>query len=114
MFRGIVLTILLALSPLTLAGSDDVVYYHTMEVAASPDTIFTGRAKLWGFAIETDKTNDVTTVMSDGTTEIVTYICTGTKDSCVVWFEKPISIATSLVVTLAGTASRVVYFWQPR
>ena len=85
--------------------------YHTMEVAASPDTINTGVTHLWGFIVETDKTNDVTVVLSDGSTEVITYIVTGTTDSANVMFPKPIRFGTSLVVTLTGTASRVVVLW---
>lgn len=84
---------------------------HTMEVAASPDTINTGVTHLWGFLVETDKTNDVTVVLKDSTTEIITYIVTGTTDSAHVMFPKPIRFGTSLVVELAGTASRVVVLW---
>jgi hypothetical protein len=85
---------------------------HTMEVADSPDTVHTGTCHLWGFLVETDKTNDVTVVLSDGSTEIITYIVTGTTDSANVMFPKPIKMSTSLVVALAGTASRVVVLWS--
>lgn len=87
------------------------IFAHTMEVAASPDTINTGVTHLWGFLVETDKTNDVTVVLSDGATEIITYIVTGTNDSADVMFPKPIKFSTSLVVALTGTASRVVVLW---
>lgn len=85
---------------------------HTMEVAASPDTIHAGPTYLWGFLVETDKTNDVTVVLSDGATEIITYIVTGTNDSASVVLPRPILFNTSLVVSLAGTASRVVVLWS--
>lgn len=91
--------------------------YYPMEVAASPDTITTRPAKVFGFHVETDKTNDVTIVLNDGAsgTQVLTHIVTGTDDSYTspplgdddgILFEKGIE------VTLAGTASRCVVFYE--
>lgn len=91
----------------------EVLAYHTMEVAASPDTVHTGKCFFHGFIVETNGTNDVTVVISDNTTEIITYIVTGTNDSGQLLLPKPIPITTSLVVALSGTASRVVVLWSP-
>jgi len=85
---------------------------HSMEVADTPDTIHTGKCKVGGFHVETDKTNDVTVVLKDGTIELITHITTGTKDSEIVAFPGWVQCTTSLIVTLAGTASRVTVFWK--
>jgi hypothetical protein len=88
-------------------------FAHTMEVAATPDTVNTGVTHLWGFLVETDKTNDATVVLKDGETEIITYNVVGTEDSAHVTFPMPIRFSTSLVVELTGTGSRVVVLWGP-
>lgn len=93
------------------ADVNEIIAY-AMEVAATPDTINTGKTHLWGFLVETDKTNDVTVVLSDGGTEIITYNVVGTEDSANVMFPKPILFSTSLVVALSGTSSRVVVLWS--
>lgn len=90
----------------------DEIFAHTMEVADSPDTVYTGVCFLRGFLVETDKTNDVTVVLKDGSTEIITYIVTGTTDSANVMLPAPLRFSTSLVVELAGTASRVVVLYS--
>jgi hypothetical protein len=93
-------------------SSPEAIKYHTIEVAASPDTITALPARLHGFAAETDKTNDCTVVISDGATQILTYIVTGNKDSFIHSFPTPIHCESGLVVTLEGTASRAVFFYD--
>lgn len=86
--------------------------YHTMEVAASPDTVTSVATCLYGFAVETDQTNDVTLVISDGSTEVLTYIVTGTTDSFVHEFTVPVMLRHGLTITLTGTASRCVVLYR--
>tara|TARA_R110000822_G_scaffold84959_3_gene199239 strand:- start:3889 stop:4152 length:264 start_codon:yes stop_codon:yes gene_type:complete len=83
-----------------------------MEVAASPDTVTTVPTSWWGFQVETDKTNDVTLTIGNGATEVVKHIVTGTTDSQINIFPKPVALDKGLIVTLAGTASKCVIFYS--
>lgn len=89
------------------------VQYYPMEVAASPDTIYTGPCKFYGLIIETDLTNDVAATVNDGAggAEVVTFKCPGTDDSRSLLLPYPIQLTTGLEIALSGTGSRVVVLW---
>ena len=90
----------------------DYYKHHTMEVAASPDTIHTGRCYFGGVIIETDKTADVVFTVSDGVTEIIKFLVVGTEDSDSLILPYPIELTTSMVITLSGANSKCVVLWR--
>lgn len=90
----------------------DYYKFHTMEVAATPDTIHTGKCYFGGVIIETDKANDVVFTVSDAATEIIKFLVIGAEDSKSLILPIPIELTTSMIITLSGAASKCVVLWR--
>lgn len=81
--------------------------------ASSPDTHHLGAGAVAGVIITTDGTNDVTVIIADDATELVTLKSAGADLMRTVPLPGDASFTTNLTVTVTGTGGTAYVFFRP-